>query len=83
MRKNSTVASGSSPIKIHYFDYPKCFINRINEVYAFSIKYFIEKINFIYKCLFCCIHTCNGVGMVAVMSASHYVKSASRYQVDP
>ena len=37
--KNSPVASGSSPIKIHYFDYPIHFMNRINEVYDFSIKY--------------------------------------------
>ena len=40
VRKISSVASGSSPIKIHYFDYLKRFINRINEVYDFSI---IEK----------------------------------------
>ena len=37
--KNSIVARGSNPIKIHYFDYPKLFINRKNEVYDFSIKY--------------------------------------------
>ena len=37
--KNSTVASGSSAFTIQYFDYPKCFINRTNEVYEFSIKY--------------------------------------------
>ena len=36
VRKNSTVASGSSHIKIHSFDYLKCFINRINEVYFFQ-----------------------------------------------
>ena len=82
--KKSTVACVSSPIKIHYFDYPKHFINRINEVYDFSIKYRksdIERnINFIYNHLFCCNHTCNCVGMVTVMSASHYVTSASYYQ---
>ena len=33
VRKNSTVAFGSSPIRIHYVDYPKRFINRINDVY--------------------------------------------------
>ena len=33
------VASGSSPIKINKYDYLKRFINRINEVYDFSIKY--------------------------------------------
>ena len=38
-KENSTVASVSSPIQIHYFDYPKPFINRINEVYDFSVKY--------------------------------------------
>ena len=31
--KKRSVAYGSS-----LFDYPKCFINRINEVYDFSIK---------------------------------------------
>ena len=34
--KNSTVACGPSPNKIHYFDYLKPFINRINEVYDFQ-----------------------------------------------
>ena len=38
-RKNGTVARGSSPIKTHYFDYLKLFINRINEVNDFSITY--------------------------------------------
>ena len=28
IRKNSTVASGSSPIKIHYFDYPQTFYHK-------------------------------------------------------
>ena len=37
--KNGTVACGFGPIKVYYFDYPKRFINRINEVYDFSIKY--------------------------------------------
>ena len=60
-----SVASGLSPFKIHYFDYPKHFINRIN---------------FIYNHLFCCIHTCYCVGTVSVMSASHYVTSVSHYQ---
>ena len=39
VRKNSTVASGSSPIKTHNFDYHLSFINRRNEVDDFSIKY--------------------------------------------
>ena len=43
-RKTSIVACGSSPIKIHYFDYPKCFNNRINEVYVFSIEYHFSDI---------------------------------------
>ena len=30
---------GSSPIQIHYFNYPKRFSNQRNEVYEFSIKY--------------------------------------------
>ena len=38
VRKYSTVARGYSPTKIHYFDYSKRLINRINEVYDFSIK---------------------------------------------
>ena len=33
---NSTLACWFSPIKIHHFDYPKRFINRINEVYIFK-----------------------------------------------
>ena len=67
-----TVASGSSPIKIHYFDYPKCFNNRINEVYDFTIRYryrysdiLLKNINFIYNRLFCC--------MVSRTSASRYI----------
>ena len=82
VRRNSTVASGSSPIKIHYFDLPKRFINRINKVYDFSIKYCYSDINFISNCLFCCSHTCYSVGMVSVISASRYVHvtSVSRNQ---
>ena len=38
-RLNLKRISGSSPIKIHYFDYPKRFMYKINEVYDFSIKY--------------------------------------------
>ena len=40
-KENSTVASGSSPILIYYFDYPKRFINRINEAYDFSHIYIL------------------------------------------
>ena len=35
VRKNITLACGFSLIKIHYSDYPKRFINRINEVDVF------------------------------------------------
>ena len=39
VRKNSSVASGLSFFKIHYFDYLKRFISKINDVYDFSMKY--------------------------------------------
>ena len=39
MRKISSAACGFSLIKTRYSDYPKGFINRINEVYVFSLKY--------------------------------------------
>ena len=40
MRKISSAACGFSLIKTHYSDYPKGFINRINEVYVFfPLKY--------------------------------------------
>ena len=48
IREISTVASGPSPIKIHYFDYPKRFIHRTNEVYDFSRKK--QKTSFITVC---------------------------------
>ena len=37
----NSVSCGTSPIQIHYFDYLKRFIKslRLNEGYAFSIKY--------------------------------------------
>ena len=38
--KNSSVACGSIPFKIHYFYYPKSFISRINE--AYKNEFFIE-----------------------------------------
>ena len=37
-KEKSDEGSGSSPIKIHYFDNPKRFIDRIDEVYDFSIS---------------------------------------------
>ena len=52
---NSTVACGSSSIKIHNFDYPKRFINRINEVYNFSIKYIYITVCFAAISLVTCI----------------------------
>ena len=64
-KKSKTVAFGFSPITIHYSEYPKRFINRINEVYVCSIKYhysdiLLKHINFIcsnvYKRLFRCNH---------------------------
>ena len=67
-------------MRIHYFDYPKCFINRINQVYDFFNKISLN-INFIYMIIpFCCNHTCYCVRMVSVTSASRYITSASRYQ---
>ena len=67
-----------------YSDYPRSLISRINEVYGFSIKYryseiLLKNINFIYKHLFCCNHTCYCVNEVSVTSASRYITSASRY----
>ena len=35
---NGSVACGFSPIKIHFSDYPKSLISRINEVYVFLYK---------------------------------------------
>ena len=66
-RKISSVACGFSPIKIHFSDYPKSLISRINEVYVFfnKVSHFIEKHKFIYNRLFCCKHTCYCVGMVS------------------
>ena len=72
-----TVACGSIPIKTLYFDFPKRFINRINE--AVAIFYWKIKM-LIYIRLFCCNHMCYCVSMVSVTSASRYVTSASRYQ---
>ena len=86
MRKISSVACRFSSIKIFFSDYPKSLISRMNIVYVFLnkvslLKYFIEKnIKFIYNRLFCCNHTCYGVGMVYMTPASPYVTSASRYQ---
>ena len=37
-KEKSTVACGFSPIKIHYFDYLKRFMKRINESCVLSIK---------------------------------------------
>ena len=76
--EKSSVASGFSSIKIDYSDYPKNLISRINDVYAFSIKYrysdiLLEKHKFIDNHLFCCNHTCYCVNMVSVTSASRYM----------
>ena len=50
--KISSVACGFSSIKSNYSDYLKSLISRINEVYAFSMKYhysdiLLKNINFI------------------------------------
>ena len=37
-KENSTVSCGSSPIKIHYVDYPKRFICRINDQNLMSFQ---------------------------------------------
>ena len=67
-----------------YFDYPRLFINRINEVFCLFFSVYIAtfywKKNFIYNRLFCCNHFYYCVGMVYVTSALHYATSASRYQ---
>ena len=65
-----SIKCGLSPFEIHFSDYLKCSISRINEVYVFSIK----KI-FIYNRRLLQSHS-----MVSVTSASLYVTSASRYQ---
>ena len=88
VRKNSYVALGFSSIKINYFEYPKRFINRINEGYDFSIKYrysdiLLEKHNFICKRLIYCNHTFYWVGMVSVTSASRYEWQQHIIKVDP
>ena len=48
--KNSTVACGSIPIKIHYFYYPKSFISRINEAY---INVFFIEMSLNEEAMFC------------------------------
>ena len=82
--KISSVACGFSSIKIHYSEYLKSFISRINEVYVFSIKYcysdiLLKKHFFHLSRLFCCNHTYYSVNMVSVTSASRYITSGSGY----
>ena len=43
IRKISSVACGFSPIKIHFSDCMKSLVSRIDELYVFFNKYFIEK----------------------------------------
>ena len=45
-KENSSVACGSSLIKIHYFDYPKRFINRIIKFFLFV--FFFKKYRYKY-----------------------------------
>ena len=64
VRKNSTVACGFIPVKIHYFDYPKRFINRINGDYDFSINYsdiLFKKNVKLQKSIRPCIHVTQGL----------------------
>ena len=59
------ISSVACAIKIDYSDYPKSLISRINEAFAFLIKYR-------YSDLFCCNQTFYCVKMVSVKSASRY-----------
>ena len=81
VRKISTVACGFSPIKIHYSDYQKCFINRINYVYVYFNKILLQCLlwNVVTICFDRCNHTCYCVGMVSVTSASRYQSRPSLY----
>ena len=67
--------------EIDYSDYPKSLISRINDVYVFSIRYFIKNthIKFILAVCFAEITFCYCVNMVPVTSASRYITSAFRY----
>ena len=77
VKKNSPVACGFIPIKIHFSDPLKSLISRIIEVYVFfnkislnEVYVFFDKISlFIYNRLFCRNCTCYCVGMVSVTSA--------------
>ena len=91
VRKISTVASGFSPIKIHYFDYLKRFINRIHEVYVFFNKISLYNSDNLLKknthtqnsyitVCFAAITLVIVLTWFPVTSASRYVTSALRYQ---
>ena len=85
VREISSEACGFSTIKIHFSDYQKSLISRINEVYVFFNKIWLayshillkKNINFIYNHLFCCNYTCYCVSKVSVTSAPPYVTSVS------
>ena len=75
MFEKASFCFGFSPIYIQFSDSLKSLVSRINEAYVFfnkKYRYFIDillkktPINFIYKRLFCCNHTCYCVGMVSV-----------------
>ena len=73
VRKIYFYSIGFSPIKIHFSDYMKNLICRLNKVYVFFNKIllaiFIEKyIYFVCNRLFCCNHTCYCICMVSVTS---------------
>ena len=84
--KISSVANGFSSIKIDYSDYPKRLISKINEL-CFLIKISLYSGNLLKKQqhklhlsrLFCCNHTCIGVNICSVTSASCYIMSVSCY----
>ena len=52
LRKISSVAYGLSPIKIHFSDYPKSLISRINGVYINRVLLLIQVHVQLLSCLF-------------------------------
>ena len=81
MRKISSAACGFSLIKIHYSDYSKGFINRINEVYVFcffSLKYRYNDLE-TPKLIAVFIVDVSLYCMASVTSASHYQSRLSMH----
>ena len=83
VRKNSTLAAGSIHIKIHYSDYSERFINIINEVYDFSIKYRFIVVCFLQSHLLLCWHDFCDVSIrlynVSVTLSSHALSKQILY----